>query len=200
MQTQNLLILFITAALISSCGSKPATESKKALTHIDSLNKNTCPKDPSDLVDSALQTSLIERNSIKMKFEINKSEDEWKKQLTEEEFNITRNKGTERPFSGKYYNYHEKGIYLCVACGNELFTSDTKYESGSGWPSFWEPIAKDKIHNETDRSFGMTRTEIMCSKCGAHLGHVFDDGPNSTRQRYCINSASLNFKKDIKEK
>jgi methionine-R-sulfoxide reductase len=122
-----------------------------------------------------------------------KTEDEWKKQLTEEQFYILRQKGTERPFTGKYYKTNDKGVYSCAACGNELFTSDMKFDSECGWPSFDREILGDKIITQVDTSHGMLRTEIMCAKCGGHLGHLFDDGPTDTGKRYCVNSVSLNF-------
>lgn len=132
----------------------------------------------------------------KMNYEVQKSDEEWKKILSPEEYNVLREKGTERPFTGEYNLHFEKGDYYCRACGNLLFNSDTKFESHCGWPSFSNVDSKSAIILKEDRSFGMIRTEVLCAKCGGHLGHLFDDGPKPTGMRYCINSVSISFKKD----
>jgi len=130
---------------------------------------------------------------------MNKKDAEWKVTLSPEQFKVLRECGTEPPFTGKFVNHKENGVYVCVGCGNELFTSDTKYESGSGWPSFWDQVSEDSIERKEDCSLGMKRIEIVCKNCGGHLGHIFNDGPNPSGLRYCVNSLSLDFKSEEKE-
>jgi peptide-methionine (R)-S-oxide reductase len=149
---------------------------------------------------AAQQKAQLDKNKNKresaMTDKVEKTEEQWRKELTPEQYYVLREEGTERAFTGAYWNNHDKGTYHCAACGLPLFASNTKYDSGTGWPSFYAPIAKNSVIEETDRTLGMTRTEVKCRRCGSHLGHVFDDGPQPTGLRYCMNSISLKLEKE----
>lgn len=148
---------------------------------------------------SAPATKKEDVKPMENKLEINRTEEEWKKILTPEQFYVLRQKGTDRPFTGKFYIHKEKGMYNCAACGNELFSSDMKFDSDCGWPSFDREVAGGKIKQVRDTTHGMIRTEILCAKCGSHIGHIFDDGPTVTGQRYCVNSTSIAFEPENKK-
>jgi peptide-methionine (R)-S-oxide reductase len=155
------------------------------------------------VVNSALAQSNLQNSKKKgteMNVKVQKTEKEWKEILSAEQFNVLREKGTEKPFTGKYWNFFEEGFYKCAACGQELFESNTKFDAGCGWPSFSDVVNNKNVILKDDFSFGMHRIEVLCSNCGGHLGHLFDDGPKPTGQRYCINSASIDFQRNEKKK
>ncbi len=177
-----ICIVFITLIACSNSSTSTATATGKA-----AGAEAVRPK--------AVKLYSVAKKGYIMSEKIIKTEDEWKKLLTQEQYHVIREKGTERAFTGATWNNHDKGIYRCAACGNDLFSSEHKYESGTGWPSFWQPLAKENVTEKPDNSLFTRRTEIVCSRCDGHLGHVFDDGPKPTGLRYCMNSAAMTFVK-----
>lgn len=176
-----LIALALVLVVAAGCNNSHSADNKASADKTAATAKGTTMDKKAD--------NMADDNSGK----IVKTDEEWRQELTPEQYHICREGGTEQAFTGKYYKNKEKGVYICVACGQELFDSDTKYESGSGWPSFYQPADEANIDELRDASLGMVRTEVRCSRCGAHLGHVFEDGPQPTGLRYCINSAALDF-------
>ena len=184
MISRRLFIIGGLSALIAACNSKGTIPAVTAATTAPGQGGSTRLR-----LYSAAQKGYVMNDKVK------KSDAEWRAQLTQEQYHVTRQQGTERAFSGALWNNHEKGVYRCVCCGNDLYSSEHKFESGTGWPSFWQPIAPENISTRADNGLFMKRTEVLCSRCDAHLGHVFDDGPKPTGLRYCMNSAAMVFVK-----
>jgi peptide-methionine (R)-S-oxide reductase len=178
-----VLLIPVIGIMLSSCNSTPTGASQKS--------------DGSAVAATQeIKVYSVKAKGYVMTNKVIKSDEEWRKQLTPEEYKITRKQGTEPAFTGATWNNHEKGIYRCVCCGNDLFSSEHKYESGTGWPSFWQPIASENVRERPDNSLFTKRTEVLCSRCDAHLGHVFNDGPKPTGLRYCMNSGAMKFSRE----